>query len=288
MKSMKRASSTFTSTAPNMTEPSVFIAEYLRARGITGMQDSEISRQVRARAEEAREQFKRLRSAPNDGVDEENMTKEQKYNRRLANNRKSAAASRVYSEVLRRETEHALKETSEKSKTIGKKIEEMTKELQEERALNNALKERIERLETTPRDPPSPTSVSEPRGSSQVPQAPPRLPTIEPPAVSNGVATGGTGITFGLSAASEDIGNLYRFSQENWRASQEFRLSRNSQDMKLSKDIELPSRVSQDNAYDPLLPLSSQDNHHSLPSTQVKFTSQDIAQVGSQTKDASE
>ncbi len=281
-----------------MTEPSVFIAEYLRVRGITGAQDSEIGREVRSRAEEARERFKRLRAAPNEpSVDEDTLTKEQKYNRRLANNRKSAAASRVYAEVLRRETEHALKQTSEKSRQYQAELDKMEAKLDEERALNTELKERLVQLEAAARDPPSPTSVSELEKrdatatdsasttvatpvtpATPAPQQP--LPTLEPSVSAP--------LMFSLST-QDDMSNLFRFSQDtNWRASQELRLIRSSQERATTttttKDDDVVPRPSQE-AYEGLVPLSSQElgtcerGGVEGPSTRMKMSSPDLGQV---------
>jgi len=147
-------------------DPATFLDEYFRDRGISGRHDSEAAREVQMRAEQARERFKRMRTeaasstaataatnATNaatsaaTGLDADTLTKEQKYNRRLANNRKSAAASRVYNEVLRKETDYTLKEVVEKAKRYKETIDNMNNQLTESQKENERMKKRIARLE---------------------------------------------------------------------------------------------------------------------------------------------
>lgn len=147
-------------------DPATFLDEYFRDRGISGRHDSEAAREVQMRAEQARERFKRMRTeaassasstaatnATNaatsaaTGLDADTLTKEQKYNRRLANNRKSAAASRVYNEVLRKETDFTLKEVVEKAKHYKDTITNMNKQLSETQKENERMKKRIAKLE---------------------------------------------------------------------------------------------------------------------------------------------
>ena len=65
-------------------------------------------------ADSARESFKRWRSVAEgpdlaEGQKERSLTPREKYQKRLVNNRRSAAATRVHQEVLRREHTHALR-----------------------------------------------------------------------------------------------------------------------------------------------------------------------------------
>ncbi len=167
-------------------DPATFLEEYFRERGLTGRQDSDASLEVQQRAEQARERFKQLRTeaakdssnsaaaskdtaaAVATGLDADTLTKEQKYNRRLANNRKSAAASRVYNEVLRKETEFTLKEVVERAKRYEVQIESMTKEMRKLADENSSLKAKLQKLESaTSEDPPSPVTTAPPPEKKQ-------------------------------------------------------------------------------------------------------------------------
>ena len=105
-------------------DPTEFINQYFERRGIKVTEDSGANKDCVRRAEEAREAYKRMRScAAQDvssvrgdapaGLDADVLTPAQKYNRRLVNNRKSAAAARVYQEVLKREQSNMLRSVEE-------------------------------------------------------------------------------------------------------------------------------------------------------------------------------
>ena len=183
-------------------DPATFLEDYFRERGLTGRQDSEASREVQQRAEQARERFKRLRTeaakdnstsaaaskdtaaAVATGLDADTLTKEQKYNRRLANNRKSAAASRVYNEVLRKEIEYTLKEVVERAKRYETRMESMSKEMRKLTDENVALKAKLKKVEcSNSEDPPSPVTTALPpekkrKTESAIYSDVPSLPTL--------------------------------------------------------------------------------------------------------------
>jgi len=114
------------------------------------------------RADQARERFKRKRNeaasgtaataatkardaatSSSTGLDVDTLSKEQKYNKRLANNRKSAAGARVYNEVIRKETDYILKKMVEKAKKYEDMIDTINNQLSEARKENERLKKRI-------------------------------------------------------------------------------------------------------------------------------------------------
>lgn len=96
-------------------DPSEFLETYFRNRGIKRNIESTAIADCVRRAEEARERFKRMRApgapdpVPRGGnAQSAILTDAEKYSRRLVNNRKSAAATRVYQEVLKNEQAHTL------------------------------------------------------------------------------------------------------------------------------------------------------------------------------------
>eukprot|EP00171_Calliarthron_tuberculosum_P003083 IDg3083t1 len=113
-------------------DPNAYVDKYLQGRGIpktTVYNDSEVERTVYQRAVDAREDFKRLRTKPTGssidpavaaatGLAESVLTPADKYNRRLENNRKSAAASRVFHDVHKFETAYTLNEVVIRSKQL--------------------------------------------------------------------------------------------------------------------------------------------------------------------------
>lgn len=102
-------------------DPSDFLQQYFDRRGIAAeVGTSPVEQECIRRAEEAREQFKRARAEkrsddvrPALSEDADVLTPAQKYNRRLMNNRKSAAAARVFQEVLKREQAYTLQTVAE-------------------------------------------------------------------------------------------------------------------------------------------------------------------------------
>ena len=148
-------------TTRDASDPKAFLDQYFRKRGITKHQESEALRKVRARAVSARERFKRLRAGPSAGLrdsqanqkalssaaDAEGLTAEVKYNRRLANNRVSAAGARVYSEVLRRELEFSLKEASDRVNQYKEQIRQADELIVAHHANLSSMRSRIKALE---------------------------------------------------------------------------------------------------------------------------------------------
>ena len=59
----------------------------------------------------------------------QHISPEQKYDRRLAKNRKSAAVSRVYTELLRKELEFELKESADTVKRYEKQIRRIDEQI---------------------------------------------------------------------------------------------------------------------------------------------------------------
>ena len=122
-----------------LADPGPYLRDYFYRFDMDGTAECTLSRELVHRAEDAREEFKRIRldhSPDCNGA----TTGEQKYNRRLANNRNSAAASRVFREVLKKEQEYALKRASDKTD----KLELQVKKLQYE---NEKLSARLERCD---------------------------------------------------------------------------------------------------------------------------------------------
>lgn len=87
-----------------------FIDEYLRQHDLQGDISSASLDTVTGRADAAREQFKKSRPKDDTIVDHSSLTQSQKYRRRLENNKKSAAATRVFNEVLRKESARVLRD----------------------------------------------------------------------------------------------------------------------------------------------------------------------------------
>lgn len=152
-------------------DPTDFLNSYFKDRGIQGLEESAAGKECVRRAEEARESFKRLRpssgkgkdgscgsngsnsghegssSATNatggalraDALEAEVLTPAEKYNRRLVNNRKSAAAARVYQEVLKREQAYTLHQIAQQRDQYADEKSRMKADL-------DALKEKISKL----------------------------------------------------------------------------------------------------------------------------------------------
>lgn len=116
-------------SADDLTDPDQFLEVYFEERGIDGDLTSDITRSIDKRAENARERFKRIRTttgSPGEPASfdtkNEMLTPEQKYKRRLVNNRKSSAASRVHREVLKAERAFALSQLVKKTKEYEQKV----------------------------------------------------------------------------------------------------------------------------------------------------------------------
>lgn len=128
-------------------DPCRFLRAYYAERGIpeSPEDDAALLTDCVRRAEQARESFKRWRASDDnnssldgsDVVPVTEMTAREKYQRRLVNNRRSAAASRVYQEVLRREHTHALRNIAKERndlKTDVARLNESLRQLHEENA----------------------------------------------------------------------------------------------------------------------------------------------------------
>lgn len=132
-----------------------FLSAYYSNRGIPESPDDDAAllRECLGRAESARESFKRWRATPGkDGDDGDDgggagavgsdgkMSAKAKYMKRLANNRKSADAARVFQEVLRREHTHALREVSRQRDALHGSIDALRNDLRRAREENARLR----------------------------------------------------------------------------------------------------------------------------------------------------
>jgi hypothetical protein len=113
-------------------DPCRFLQTYYRERGIPESPEDDESLLVDCvvRADGARESFKRWRggSATVDADPDKPtvaLTPSEKYKRRLVNNRRSAAAARVYQEVLRREHTHALRKAAAERDRLAQDVERL-------------------------------------------------------------------------------------------------------------------------------------------------------------------
>lgn len=145
-----------------MGDPSEFLRWYCDERGISAVEDTTVEQACVRRAELARERFKKMRATqdvPAAGAaaaatardasvralearlsDNDILTPAQKYTRRLVNNRKSAAAARVFQEVLKKEQAHTLRSLAEERDRFAEEKERIAAELL-------AMKERVARLQ---------------------------------------------------------------------------------------------------------------------------------------------
>lgn len=95
--------------SPDFPAPQPFVEEFCTHHGLvpaSRVGSSRIERACARHAERARDQYKVMRDAacpPTDAAGVARLSPSEKYARRLRNNRKSAAATRVYHDVLRRE-----------------------------------------------------------------------------------------------------------------------------------------------------------------------------------------
>lgn len=95
--------------SPDFPPPHPFIEDFCSHHGLvpaSRVGSSRIERACARHAERARDQYKAMRDSacpPTHATDVARLSPREKYARRLRNNRKSAAATRVYHEVLRRE-----------------------------------------------------------------------------------------------------------------------------------------------------------------------------------------
>lgn len=117
-----------------LTDPDEFLESYFKKRGICGDLSSDFTRSIDKMAECAREEFKKSRTLPETehalfDTKNEMLTPEQKYKRRLVNNRKSSAASRVHREVLKAERAWALSEQVKKARAGEEKVAQLQLQL---------------------------------------------------------------------------------------------------------------------------------------------------------------
>lgn len=112
-----------------------FLRVYFEARGIDESQASnQVLDEVYQRADLAREQFKAsLPPVKCDAIS--SITAANRYKRRLANNRRSAAGARVYTEVYRVEILAALKEAESRMNKLAVIANEKQRLLDEQRKL---------------------------------------------------------------------------------------------------------------------------------------------------------
>ncbi len=109
-----------------LADPGPFLRDYFYRHDMEGSAECSLSRELVHRAEYARDQFKRIRLDNSPESESDGATiGELKYNRRLANNRNSAAASRVFREVLKKEQEYALKRASVRMDKLSLQIERL-------------------------------------------------------------------------------------------------------------------------------------------------------------------
>lgn len=131
----------------DVADPSEFLENYFRNRGIKRNIESAAIADCVRRAEEAREKFKRMRApgapepVPRGGnAQSAILTDAEKYSRRLVNNRKSAAATRVYQEVLKNEQAHTLTSVVEELARSERERTLMDAETNRLRAVVDALR----------------------------------------------------------------------------------------------------------------------------------------------------
>ena len=140
--------------AAELYDPDEFLELYFKERGIVGISEltSDVTRAIDRRADQARERFKIMRAAStsNEPVNEspQLLTPAEKYARRLVNNRKSSAASRVYKEVLKAERAFALSELAKQNVRYKSQVTELTAKIQNYERSTSAMNERNRQLES--------------------------------------------------------------------------------------------------------------------------------------------
>lgn len=125
-----------------------FLYKYFKERGMEQDAVSKPGEEIKARAEQARESFKRMRlEARGLAGSTDQMTPEDKYHRRLENNRNSAAASRVYKEVMEREAQFSLREVAKRAEEYEAQAAELKRSVDERERDIVAMRATISRLE---------------------------------------------------------------------------------------------------------------------------------------------
>lgn len=131
-----------------------FLENYFREKGMESNSICSGIEAINELADGAREQFKKARmESRRDG---RSLSGSEKYERRLANNRNSAAASRVYREVQKKGFEYSLKETNQRAKKYAQELVEMRESVKRQDEENERLRLRILALESKLSNPGSP------------------------------------------------------------------------------------------------------------------------------------
>ncbi|CAN8076990.1 unnamed protein product [Agarophyton chilense] len=127
--------------AADCDDPLHFVQVYCKRRNIafdTGA--SPVEKMCHAAASHARDEFKRIRNAcrsdRSPAPDRTGLTPAQKYTIRLQNNRRSASASKVYTEILKREHAHRLVQ-------LSMRVAHLQRTLDDEKARSNRLLKRL-------------------------------------------------------------------------------------------------------------------------------------------------
>lgn len=130
-------------------DPADFLDAYFSDRNISGDLACSVARECETRAELARQRFKRARNAAEpceeeDAASVEALTPAEKYQRRLVNNRRSAAASRVFREVLKKERAFALYNSDSIIADLRARIKAFELEVNTLRAENTSLQRHLD------------------------------------------------------------------------------------------------------------------------------------------------
>lgn len=127
-------------------DPCRFLTTYFQERGIpeSPEEDAPLLKDCVARADGARDSFKRWRGGNSTADADPNkptpaLSSGEKYKRRLVNNRRSAAAARVYQEVLRREHTHALRKAAAERDSLASDVQQLNEALDSMRKENARL-----------------------------------------------------------------------------------------------------------------------------------------------------
>ena len=131
--------------------PDEFLEQYFKERRIAGDLTSDVTRAIDRRANDARERFKQLRDSTttNESANEnpQLLSPGKKYIKRLENNRKSAAASKVYNEVRKVEISYALLKLVKLIDCYKSQVTDLTAKLHHSERNVLALRERNTQLE---------------------------------------------------------------------------------------------------------------------------------------------
>lgn len=128
---------------PDIPDATAFLDAYFAARRLPvgGPPPAALAMCVR-RAERAREDFKRMRAPDGDPAPLRGAPGDaEKYSRRLRNNRKSAAATKVYKDVLAAEQAHTLAAVADEVRENWRRVSVLSEEAGRLRAIVRALRE---------------------------------------------------------------------------------------------------------------------------------------------------